>query len=122
MFNYLTANSDIVTPFMQPEVVGRLAAMLDFNLVKIAGPKCTELKVQNPEKYRFNPKKLLSELVEIFNNLSHRSEFIEAVAADGRSFDSAVFKRAIGIASKYSLLSLVITKLKRMILRNSILL
>ncbi len=45
MLSFLTAHPEIVGPFMANEIVGRLAAMLDFNLVALAGPRCTELKV-----------------------------------------------------------------------------
>ncbi|KAI8905797.1 ubiquitin elongating factor core-domain-containing protein [Entophlyctis helioformis] len=103
MLQYLTGDPDIVGPFMAPEIVERLAAMLDFNLVALAGPRCTELKVANPEKYRFDPKRLLSELIDIFLHLATRPEFITAVAKDGRSYSKPVFERAGGILSKHRL-------------------
>ena len=46
MFQYLTSEEQIVIPFMAPYIVDRLAAMLDFNLSAMVGPRCTELKVQ----------------------------------------------------------------------------
>lgn len=105
MFSFLTAIPEIVEPFMAAEIVDRLAAMLDFNLVALAGPRCTELKVQNPEKYHFDPRKLLGKLIDIFVHLSHRPEFITAVARDGRSFNRDVFMRACGILSKHAIKS-----------------
>ena len=80
MLQYLTGCSEMIDPFMAPEVVDRLATMLDFNLQALCGPRCSELKVKNPEKYRFNPKKLLDDLIEIFIHLGQRPEFILAVA------------------------------------------
>ena len=80
MLQYMTTCVDMIDPFMAPEVVDRLAAMLDFNLEALCGPRCSELKVKNPEKYRFNPKVLLNELVEIFLHLGSREEFVQAVA------------------------------------------
>jgi len=72
MLNYMTG--ELVEPFLTPEIVDRLAAMLDYNLVTLVGPKRSELKVQNPEKYRFDPKQLLSELVDIYLHLArHQS-------------------------------------------------
>jgi ubiquitin conjugation factor E4 B len=44
MFGYLTANEHIVGPFMASEIVSRLAAMLDHNLIELAGPRCSQLK------------------------------------------------------------------------------
>ena len=101
MLQYMTGNPEIVEPFMAPEVVERLAAMLDYNLVALAGPRCTELKVSNPEKYRFDPKKLLGELVSIFLHLMHRHEFVSSVAKDGRSYNKSIFMRVSGILSKH---------------------
>jgi ubiquitin conjugation factor E4 B len=75
--------------FTMPEIVQRLAGMLDYNLDILTGPKSKTLKVENPEKYYFNPKTLLPELVDIYLNLGSSPSFIEAVAADGRSYKPA---------------------------------
>ncbi|KAL2024151.1 hypothetical protein VTK56DRAFT_9931 [Thermocarpiscus australiensis] len=75
--------------FTMPEIVQRLAGMLDYNLDTLTGPKSRMLKVENPEKYFFNPKSLLPELVDIYMNLGSSQAFIEAVAADGRSYKPA---------------------------------
>lgn len=76
----------ITDSFTMPEIVHRLAGMLDYNLETLTGPKSRMLKVDNPEKYFFNPKTLLPELVDIYLNLGSSTSFIEAVAADGRSY------------------------------------
>ena len=75
--------------FTMPEIVQRLAGMLDYNLDILTGPKSKTLKVENAEKYYFNPKTLLPELVDIYLNLGSSPSFIEAVAADGRSYKPA---------------------------------
>lgn len=100
MLQYLTSEPAIVEPFMAPEVVDRLAAMMDFNLAALVGPRCTELKVKNPDKYRFDPKRLLSELVRTYLHLVKRNEFIAAVAKDGRSYAKRHFVRAAGILTR----------------------
>lgn len=103
MLSYLTSDPQIIQPFMEPEIVERLAAMMDYNLTALVGPKCTELKVNDPEKYRFNPKKLLTELMDIYIHLSHRKEFINAVARDGRSYRPELFEQAKRILIKNTL-------------------
>ena len=90
-------------PFMMPEIVGKLAAMLDYNLEALAGPKCRDLKVKNPEKYKFNPRALLSDVVQIFLNLSDQEEFAKAVAEDGRSYKKELFEGTVDILRKRSL-------------------
>jgi ubiquitin conjugation factor E4 B len=77
--------------FTMPEVVQRLADMLDYNLDFMAGPKQSNLKVDNPQEYNFNPKALLSEIVDVYLNLSEKPNFILAVARDGRSYKPETF-------------------------------
>lgn len=86
-------------PFMMPEVVDRLAAMLDYNLSVLAGPKLQELKVNNPEKLGWEPRNLLRDIIDIFVNLSTQEEFIRAVANDGRSYSRELFERAANIVT-----------------------
>jgi len=85
-------------PFMMPEIVDRLAAMLDYNLVALVGPKYQELKVRDPEKLKFNPRALLSDILQVFLNLSDQSDFVNAVARDGRSYTKELFDKAAGVA------------------------
>lgn len=80
--------------FVLPEIVDRLAGMLDYNLSILVGPRCSNLKVAEPEKYQFEPKKILSDLCEIYVNLSAQPEFVTAVARDGRSFNVVYFQKA----------------------------
>jgi ubiquitin conjugation factor E4 B len=92
-------------PFMMPEIVDRLAAMLDYNLDALAGPRCQDLIVKDANKLKFNPKALLSDILQVFLNLCDEGEFVRAVAADGRSYRKELFERAAGIAIKRSLKS-----------------
>lgn len=80
--------------FTIPELVDRLAGMLDYNLSLMVGPKCSNLKVEQPEKYEFEPKKVLADICQIYTNLGEQSKFVHAVAKDGRSFDFKYFERA----------------------------
>ncbi|CAG8606478.1 30901_t:CDS:10, partial [Racocetra persica] len=101
MLVYMT--SEVADPFLTPQMVERLAAMLDYNLKSLVGPKCTELKVRNPETYSFKPKDLLSQLVNIYLNLCKHKEFIQAVARDRRSYDRTYFSKAASILLKFGL-------------------
>lgn len=91
-------------PFMVPEIVDRLAAMLDYNLDALVGPRCSELKVKNPEKYKFQPRELLADILDVYLSLSEQGEFARAVASDGRSYKKELFEKAAKIATKYHLL------------------
>lgn len=95
--------AETIKPFLTPEIVDRLAAMLDYNLNMLAGPKCQELKVRNPESYKFRPKDLLSDVLQIYLHLGSFSEFRIAIAKDGRSYSKDLFDRADRIARKMAL-------------------
>lgn len=91
--------------FTMPEVVQRLADMLDYNLDAMAGSKQANLKVQNMQEYNFNPAIMLSDIVDIFLNLSHKPSFHLAVARDGRSYKPDNFKSTAAILTKRGLKS-----------------
>jgi len=90
---------------MMPEIVDRLAAMLDYNLDALVGPRCTDLIVDNKEKYHFNPRQLLSDVVQVYLNLSSQPEFARAVAGDGRSYRKELFESAAKTCSEKNLKS-----------------
>lgn len=89
--------------FTLPEIVRRLADMLDFNLDLLVSSKSQNLKVENADKYHFNPKTLLPDLADIFLNLGKAQSFVEAVAADGRSYKPELFDRASYIMTSRAL-------------------
>jgi len=92
-------------PFMMPEIVDRLAAMLDYNLDALVGPRCNDLRVENREKYHFTPRQLLSDVVQVYLNLSDQDAFVRAVAGDGRSYKKQLFDQAAAICAKNGLKS-----------------
>lgn len=86
--------------FVISEIVDRLAGMLDYNLSLMVGPKCSNLKVKEPEKYEFDPKRILADICEIYYNLSRQVKFVQAVARDGRSFNFKLFDKARDILTR----------------------
>ena len=97
--------AEVKTPWMEPEIVRPLAAMLDYNLDILTGPRSKDLLVEGKDKYRFNPKQLLSDILAVFINLSAESEFVKAVASDERSYKKEIFEKAAGIALNKALKS-----------------
>ncbi|CAN3476366.1 E4 ubiquitin-protein ligase Ufd2p [Diutina catenulata] len=85
---------EVPQAFTLTEVVDRLAAMVDYNLAALVGPKCSNLKVEQPEKYQFDPKRTLADLCTIYVNLAGQKEFMVAVSRDQRSFSLAHFQKA----------------------------
>ncbi|KAL2314721.1 Ubiquitin conjugation factor E4 [Schizosaccharomyces pombe] len=97
--------SSIPKAFCAVEIVDRLAAMLNYNLQALCGPKCSNLKVEDPTKYHFNAKTLLSIIFDVYLNLCNEPAFVEAVAHDGRSYSKEIFERATSIMTKHNLKS-----------------
>lgn len=90
--HYLTAH--VPEPFLRPELVDRLAAMLNSNLGQLCGPRCKDLKVAQPEKYGWEPRRLLDQLTDVYLHLGHAAPFLAAVARDERSYGPQLFEEA----------------------------
>lgn len=80
--------------FTMPEIVTRLADMLDYNLDTLVGSKRKNLIIDKPQDYGFDPKSLLSNIITVYINLSGRDNFVHAIAKDGRSYKPANFEEA----------------------------
>ena len=91
--------------FTKSEIVQRLADMLDYNLDAMVGPKSKDLVVENAGQYGFEPKTLLSELVDVYLNLRDKENFVFAVARDGRSYKPSNLEAATRILMRWSLKS-----------------
>lgn len=94
MFIFLT---DLTKgPFLRPELCDRLAAMLNYNLLQLTSRNRNDLKVDNKEKYGFDPKKMMEQLSTIYLNLNS-PELAQAIAKDERSFSQSLFDAAIKV-------------------------
>ncbi|KAJ5673839.1 hypothetical protein N7462_009278 [Penicillium macrosclerotiorum] len=89
--------------FTMPEIVQRLADMLNYNLEAMAGPKSSNLKVENPGQYGFEPKVFLSEIARVYLNLMGKETFITAIARDGRSYKPVLFEKAAVLLRNHKL-------------------
>lgn len=78
----LTNEKQTLKQFMEPVMLTRVAAMLVHFFDTLAGPKCNNLKVNNPEKYNFSPKDLLMKITKICMNFVSSKNFVEAMAND----------------------------------------
>jgi ubiquitin conjugation factor E4 B len=98
MFNFIS--KDAPEPFMRKEMITRVTSMLNYYLVELTGSKCQNLKVQNQEKYYFDPKYLLSEIIDIYCNFKKFEDFYDSIAKDERSYNHEIFLKALQILKK----------------------
>ncbi|KAL9258652.1 putative ubiquitin conjugation factor E4, partial [Drosera capensis] len=93
-------SEQITAPFLLPEMVERVASMLNYFLLQLVGPQRKSLSLKDPEKYEFDPKKLLTQIVNIYVHLARgdkRNVFAGAICKDGRSYNDQLFGAAADI-------------------------
>lgn len=98
-------SASLADAFTMPEIVQRLTDMLGYNLDTMVGPKSSELKVDNPSEYGFNPRALLADIVTVYCNLGAKRRFVEAIAKDERSYKPENFEKAGALMKKFILKS-----------------
>lgn len=59
--------------------------------------KGLKFKIKNPERFYFEPKGLLVNLVTMFSNMAHYEKFRENVVMDARSYSDETFAKAAKI-------------------------
>uniref|UniRef100_A0A1I8A6L0 RING-type E3 ubiquitin transferase n=2 Tax=Steinernema glaseri TaxID=37863 RepID=A0A1I8A6L0_9BILA len=102
MFLYLTEGAPDV--FKNPALGERLASMLNHNISQLCGDKCSNLKVNDPERFHWNPRKLLEQVSQIYLHL-FSTEFVNFVAADERSYTPEMFQGVLSILESKSILT-----------------
>ena len=91
--------------FVTEEFGERTAAILNNYLNMLCGPKCLELKVENPKEFNFSPEELLSNLISIYLHISRHEQFFECLIKDERSFSLNVFNKALQICMKKTIIN-----------------
>ena len=112
LLNMLAGTSSVAKAFVTAPVAGGAAYAAVHFLELLLGPKCEGLKVKEPEKYKFDPKKLLLAICEFTLRLDAASDALQA-AEPGTSFAAwvageddysrEVLEKAGGILTKHQL-------------------
>ena len=55
----------VTAPFLIPEMVDRLAGMLNYFLKYLTGSERRRLAIRDPEKYSFKPRELLLSIIQV---------------------------------------------------------
>eukprot|EP00892_Ulva_mutabilis_P009456 jgi/Ulvmu1/6883/UM031_0088.1 len=102
----VSTSADLPRPLLADEMVGRIAQMLNYFLRHLVGPDRGRLSVKNPQKYDFDPKKLLGSILAIFVHVAAAdsdARFATAIAEDTRSYRPENFTEASAIAAERDL-------------------
>lgn len=93
-------SEQISAPFLLPEMVERVASMLNYFLLQLVGPQRKSLSLKDPEKYEFRPKHLLKQIVNIYVHVARGDKenvFPSAISRDGRSYNEQLFSAAADV-------------------------
>jgi len=78
-------------------MVDRIAAMLNYFLLHLVGPRKERFKVKDKKEFEFDPAQTVLEISHIYINLSTDDSFCLAVSQDGRSYSEQLFGYAENI-------------------------
>ncbi|PRQ32515.1 putative aminoacyltransferase, E1 ubiquitin-activating enzyme [Rosa chinensis] len=102
--NTLAFTSEQITaPFLLPEMVERVASVLNYFLLQLVGPKRKSLNLKDPEKCKFHPEQLIKQIVYIYVHLARGdtdNTFAAAISKDGRSSNDQLFSAAADVLRK----------------------
>ncbi|CAF4687908.1 unnamed protein product [Rotaria sp. Silwood1] len=98
IFDMIT--QEIKSIFCHPAICERLAAMLNYCLQHLVGPKRRNLKVRDLNEYLFDPPKLVAKVTDIYLNFSQYNQFCVAVSNDGMSYNEQLFPQAVEVLQR----------------------
>jgi len=70
---------------------------VNFCLDQLTTQKGLKFKIKNPERFFFEPKELLVNLIRMYANMSHLEVFRGHVVKDSRSYSNETFEKAVKI-------------------------
>ncbi|MCL7039265.1 hypothetical protein MKW94_026029 [Papaver nudicaule] len=94
-------SEQITAPFLLPQMVDRIANMLNYFLVQLAGPTRKSLSLEKTNKQcGFDRKRLLKKIVSIYVQIAREDKentFAAAIGNDGRSYSDQLFTEVLNI-------------------------
>ncbi|KAK9804240.1 hypothetical protein WJX72_002942 [[Myrmecia] bisecta] len=101
------STEEITAPWLLPEMVHRVAGMLNYFLKYLSGPERKNLKVKEPQKYNWRPKDFLTYIAQVYLHLNRADSdgvFARAIAADQRSYREEMFPATANVMRSFQLL------------------
>lgn len=103
LLSKLVKEDIMIKPFLEARMIARTEAMLTHFYDALCGPKCSNLKVDNPEKYNFSPKELLKKITLITLCFLKFDQFIQTMANDP-DYSPDIMKQASHLLSRYQII------------------
>ncbi|XP_042379831.1 probable ubiquitin conjugation factor E4 isoform X2 [Zingiber officinale] len=95
-------SEQIPAHFLLPEMVERVAILLNYFLLQLTSPQRRFPDVKDPEKYRYRCRQLLRQIVKIYVHIARGDKlnvFPTAISKDGRSYNEKLFTSAAAAAA-----------------------
>jgi len=86
-------------PFVSKDLGEKFAQAINFCLDQLTTQKGLKFKIKDPERFYFEPKSLLVNLITMFANMAHFEKFRESVVQDARSYSDETFAKALKICN-----------------------
>ncbi|RDD45100.1 Ubiquitin conjugation factor E4 A [Trichoplax sp. H2] len=97
----------IVRPFTEIGMVDRIASMLNYFSVRLAGPKRGTFKVKDFSEFHFKPDQLICNIALIYTQLGQSESFCKAITEDERSYTPQLFYQIERVLNKLARLDIV---------------
>lgn len=81
-------------------MVQRIADLLNYFLLYLTGPQRRQLKVKDPDKYAWDPKRLLASIATIYVHIARDDrdgKFARAITLDKRSYRDDMFGECVAV-------------------------
>src|SRR5688572_16857658 len=73
--------------FIKEGINDRIATLLNYSIMKIAGPKSEVNINENYDKYLFYPKLFITKTAKIYLHFENYPDFISSISSEERSYD-----------------------------------
>ena len=87
-------------PFISAELGKKFAEATNFCLDQLCSDKGLRFKIKNPERFYFEPKELLANLIQMYCNMRKLPQFHANVVSDERSYSRETFNKASKILAR----------------------
>jgi ubiquitin conjugation factor E4 B len=101
----LTSDSAIRERFLMDELLSRFISMLTNVFSRLTGTKSKELKVENMQKYKFEPTKMLTRVCQTALQFKDFDKFCTTMANDGFYGDGGPLRKTLSTCEKHNLLT-----------------
>lgn len=115
VISYITKEID--RPFVSHVMADSMAAFLNYFFVHLVGPKRKQLKVNDFEKYNFNPGNLVKSITTIYLQLGKHDDFCQAIVKDTRSYSPHLFASAVIVLERLEGAHDMVSELKKLSLK-----